>query len=242
MKKQVVDLSNKNISEIDIPESIFGIKVFPDLIHQYIRYQNAKSRQGSHKTKTRSEIKGKAKKPFAQKGTGNARQGSSKPPHYRGGATSMGPQNRDHSFSLNKKEKTLALRCALSNKIKNEDIIFINSLEVNNHKTKKLFERLKKFKFKSALFIHNDSDKLIKLPLSQYYVPGWENHLYSYKRVCREGCVFNLNCGCKSTIRDYYNLMSDNINIICCNQNTRFDLCWSDKYCMEHFIHNHLVK
>ena len=77
MKKQVVDLSNKNISEIDIPESIFGIKVFPDLIHQYIRYQNAKSRQGSHKTKTRSEIKGKAKKPFAQKGTGNARQGSS---------------------------------------------------------------------------------------------------------------------------------------------------------------------
>ena len=93
MKKQVVDLSNKNISEIDIPASIFGIKVFPDLIHQYIRYQNAKSRQGSHKTKTRSEIKGKAKKPFAQKGTGNARQGSSKPPHYRGGATSMGPQN-----------------------------------------------------------------------------------------------------------------------------------------------------
>ena len=108
----------KDLSEIDIPESIFGIKVFPDLIHQYIRYQNAKSRQGSHKTKTRSEIKGKAKKPFAQKGTGNARQGSSKPPHYRGGATSMGPQNRNHSFSLNKKEKTLALKCALSNKSK----------------------------------------------------------------------------------------------------------------------------
>ena len=69
MKKQVVDLSNKNISEIDIPESIFGIKVFPDLIHQYIRYQNAKKRQGTHKVKTRSEVKGKAKKPFAQKGS-----------------------------------------------------------------------------------------------------------------------------------------------------------------------------
>ena len=156
MKKQVVDLSNKNISEIDIPESIFGIKVFPDLIHQYIRYQNAKSRQGSHKTKTRSEIKGKAKKPFAQKGTGNARQGSSKPPHYRGGATSMGPQNRDHSFSLNKKEKTLALKCALSNKSKNEEIIFLDSLEIADHKTKKLFNSLKKFNFNSALFIHNE--------------------------------------------------------------------------------------
>ena len=157
MKKQVVDLSNKNISEIDIPESIFGIKVFPDLIHQYIRYQNAKSRQGSHKTKTRSEIKGKAKKPFAQKGTGNARQGSSKPPHYRGGATSMGPQNRDHSFSLNKKEKTLALKCALSNKSKNEEIIFLDSLEIADHKTKKLFNSLKKFDFNSALFIHSEN-------------------------------------------------------------------------------------
>ena len=156
MKKQVVDLSNKNISEIDIPESIFGIKVFPDLIHQYIRYQNAKSRQGSHKTKTRSEIKGKAKKPFAQKGTGNARQGSSKPPHYRGGATSVGPQNRDHSFSLNKKEKTLALKCALSNKSKNEEIIFLDSLEIADHKTKKLFNSLKKFNFNSALFIHSE--------------------------------------------------------------------------------------
>ena len=156
MKKQVVDLSNKNITEIDIPESIFGIKVFPDLIHQYIRYQNAKSRQGSHKTKTRSEIKGKAKKPFAQKGTGNARQGSSKPPHYRGGATSMGPQNRDHSFSLNKKEKTLALKCALSNKSKNEEIIFLDSLEIADHKTKKLFNSLKKFNFNSALFIHSE--------------------------------------------------------------------------------------
>ena len=156
MKKQLVDLSNKNISEIDIPESIFGIKVFPDLIHQYIRYQNAKSRQGSHKTKTRSEIKGKAKKPFAQKGTGNARQGRSKPPHYRGGATSMGPQNRDHSFSLNKKEKTLALKCALSNKSKNEEIIFLDSLEIADHKTKKLFNSLKKFNFNSALFIHSD--------------------------------------------------------------------------------------
>ena len=156
MKKQVVDLSNKNISEIDIPESIFGIKVFPDLIHQYIRYQNAKSRQGSHKTKTRSEIKGKAKKPFAQKGTGNARQGSSKPPHYRGGATSMGPQNRDHSFSLNKKEKTLALKCALSNKSKKEEIIFVDSFEIADHKTKKLFNSLKKFNFNSALFIHSE--------------------------------------------------------------------------------------
>jgi large subunit ribosomal protein L4 len=159
MKKQVVNLSNKNISEIEISDTIFGIKVFPDLIHQYIRYQNAKSRQGTHKTKTRSEVSGRSKKPFAQKGTGNARQGSSKGPHFRGGATSMGPQNRDHSFSLNKKERSLALRCALSSKIIKEEIIFIDSLEVKDHKTKNLFKNLKSFNFKSALFIHTNDEK-----------------------------------------------------------------------------------
>ena len=159
MKQKLVNLSNKNISDIDIPDSIFGISIFPDLIHQYIRYQNAKSRQGSHKVKSRSEVNGRAKKPFAQKGTGNARQGSSKPPHFRGGATSMGPVNRDHSFSLNKKEKVLALKCALSSKAKNEQIIFVDSLDVKNHKTKNLFNDLKKFKFNSALFIHTEDEK-----------------------------------------------------------------------------------
>jgi len=159
MKKQVVNLFNKSVSEIDIPDSVFGIKVFPDLIHQYIRYQNAKSRQGSHKTKTRSEVRGKSKKPFSQKGTGNARQGSSKPPNFRGGAVSMGPQNRDHSFNLNKKEKALALKCALSSKINENEIIFIDSFNISNHKTKDLNKNLKSFEFNSALFIHNENQK-----------------------------------------------------------------------------------
>jgi len=171
MKKQVVNLLNKNVSEIEISDSIFGIKVFPDIIHQYIRFQNAKSRQGSHKTKTRSEVSGKSKKPFAQKGTGNARQGSSKPPQFRGGATSMGPQNRDHSFSLNKKEKTLALKCALSNKANNEEIIFIDSLEIENHKTKNLFKNLKKFQFNSALFIHSDDSKNLNFKRASSNIP-----------------------------------------------------------------------
>ena len=171
MKKKIVNMLNKSVSEIDLPDSVFGIQVFPDLIHQYIRYQNAKSRQGSHKTKTRSEINGRAKKPFAQKGTGNARQGSSKPPHFRGGAISMGPQNRDHSFSLNKKEKTLALKCALSNKIKNEEIILIDSFEINSHKTKDLSNNLKSFEFNSALFIHNQNEKNINFERASSNIP-----------------------------------------------------------------------
>tara|TARA_B100000965_G_C19467622_1_gene702629 strand:+ start:160 stop:783 length:624 start_codon:yes stop_codon:yes gene_type:complete len=159
MKKDLVNLENKKIRDLDINDEIFCQKFFPDLIHQYIRYQNAKSRQGSHKTKTRSEVNGRAKKPFAQKGTGNARQGSSKPPHFRGGATSMGPVNRDHSFSLNKKEKLLALKSALSAKMSQNNIVFIESFELDSHKTKNLNNKLVNFNFKSALFVYAE-DKI----------------------------------------------------------------------------------
>ena len=158
MKKQLVNLKNNKVKDIEIDESIFGMKIFPDLIHNYIRYQNAKSRQGSHKTKTRSEVNGRAKKPFSQKGTGNARQGSSKPPHFRGGAIAMGPVNRDHSFNLNKKEKKLALKSALSAKLSQEKVVFLDSLKIENHKTKELHITLKKFDFSSALFIHADDE------------------------------------------------------------------------------------
>ena len=114
MKKPVFNLKNSEVGSLDLSSDIFGVKVLPDLIHQYIRYQNAKSRQGSHKTKSRSEVSGRSKKPFSQKGTGNARQGSNKPPNFRGGAVSMGPVNRDYTFNLNKKEKKLAIKSALS--------------------------------------------------------------------------------------------------------------------------------
>ena len=159
MIKKVVDINNKSVNEVELPDLIFNIKVFPDLIHQYINYQRAKNRQGSHKTKTRSEVKGGSKKPFSQKGTGNARQGSSKPPHFRGGAISMGPQLRKYTFSMNKKEKKLALKCALSEKNQNNEIIIIDKLKLNSHKTKELALSLNKFKFNSALFVY-DLEKL----------------------------------------------------------------------------------
>ena len=165
MKISVVNLKNKSVGNIDLDSNIFGLKTFPDLIHQYIRYQNAKSRQGSHKTKTRSEVSGRSKKPFSQKGTGNARQGSNKPPNFRGGAVSMGPQNRDHSFDLNKKEKKLALKSTLSKKLIDEKIVIIDTFEIKSFKTKELFSDLKEFDYKTALFIYSESgiDKNFKL-------------------------------------------------------------------------------
>ena len=140
MKKTILNLKNKSVGDIELDSTIFGIKKLPDLIHQYIRYQNAKSRQGSHKTKSRSEVNGRNKKPFSQKGTGNARQGSNKPPNFRGGAVSMGPVNRDHSFNLNKKEKKLALKSALSVKNNEDKIVIIDSFEIKSLKCKAIYD------------------------------------------------------------------------------------------------------
>tara|TARA_Y100000996_G_scaffold409028_1_gene389042 strand:- start:73 stop:696 length:624 start_codon:yes stop_codon:yes gene_type:complete len=168
MKMPLLNLKKDEVGNVELNNSIFGLKTFPDLIHQYIRYQNAKSRQGSHKTKSRSEVNGRAKKPFSQKGTGNARQGSSKPPNFRGGATSMGPVNRDYSFNLNKKEKKLALKSALSNKLTENKIVFIDSFKIENFKTKELDKKLKNFDYNSALFIYSENgiDKNFKLASS----------------------------------------------------------------------------
>ena len=154
MKKSVLNLNNNEVGTINLDENVFGQKVLPDILHQYIRYQNAKSRQGSHKVKSRSEVKGRSKKPFSQKGTGNARQGSNKPPNFRGGAVSMGPNNRDHSFTLNKKERKLALKSALSSKLHEDKLFIIDTFKINSHKTKDLNKTLKEFEYNSALFIH----------------------------------------------------------------------------------------
>ena len=169
MEKPVINFKNTEVGKVKLNDDVFGQKTFPDIIHQYIRYQNAKSRQGSSKTKTRSEVSGRSKKPFSQKGTGNARQGSNKPPNFRGGAVSMGPtNNRDHSFDLNKKEKKLAIKSALSAKLTENKMIFIDTFKIDNFKTKSLNLTLKKFNYKSALFIYSEKgiDKNFKLASS----------------------------------------------------------------------------
>ena len=171
MKKKVLNLKNKSVGDIDLDTNIFGVKKLPDLIHQYIRYQNAKSRQGSHKTKSRSEVSGRSKKPFSQKGTGNARQGSNKPPNFRGGAVSMGPVNRDHSFNLNKKEKKLALKSALSVKLNEDKIYIIDSFEIKSFKTKELIFDLKQFDCNSALFIYSSDGLNRNFKLASSNIP-----------------------------------------------------------------------
>ena len=143
MKKTILNLKNKSVGDIYLDNTIFGIKNLPDIIHQYIRYQNAKSRQGSHKTKTRSEVSGRSKKPFSQKGTGNARQGTSRSPLNRGGGVIFGPSPKYYFKKVNAKTKQLAFKCILSDKVKNGSFKVVESLP-NQPKTKEFVSFLRK--------------------------------------------------------------------------------------------------
>jgi large subunit ribosomal protein L4 len=127
---------NKKVGSVELPDEIFGYPYKEHLIHEAVRNYLASLRQGTHKTKTRSEVAGSGKKPFKQKGTGRARQGGNRPPIHRHGGTVFGPQPRDYSYKMNTKEKKNALKSALSQRVKEGKLVLVNDLSVNESKTK----------------------------------------------------------------------------------------------------------
>jgi large subunit ribosomal protein L4 len=137
----VKDFSNKKVGSVDLPEEIFAYPYKEHLIHEAVRNYLAGLRQGTHKTKTRSEVSGSGKKPFRQKGTGRARQGGNRPPIHRHGGTVFGPQPRDYSYKMNAKEKRNALKSALSRKIRDGQFVLVNEFAIAEPKTKALVER-----------------------------------------------------------------------------------------------------
>ena len=153
MKIQVNSLDNKKIKDIDLDKQIFGLELKEEIIYRMVRYQLAKRRTGNHKTKGISEISGTTKKPFKQKGTGNARQGSKRSPQMRGGAVIFGPQVRSHAHKLPKRIKKLALKMAISKKIKDGKFKIINELKMSKPKTNLFRSKLAGLKLDSALFI-----------------------------------------------------------------------------------------
>ena len=153
MKIEVNSLDNKKIKDIDLDKQIFGLELKEEIIYRMVRYQLAKRRSGNHKTKGISEISGTTKKPFKQKGTGNARQGSKRSPQMRGGAVIFGPQVRSHAHKLPKKIKKLALKMAISKKVKDGKFRIINELKISKPKTNLFRSKLAGLKLDSALFI-----------------------------------------------------------------------------------------
>ena len=153
MKCKVVTLDNKAAGEVDLDDSVFGVEVRKDLLARMVNYQLAKRRRGTHKTKDVSEISGTGAKPFAQKGTGNARQGSRRSAQQRGGQTTFGPQPRSHAHSLPKKVRAAALKSALSAKQRDGKLIVLDDAKAQEPKTKPLAERLAKMGLNSALIV-----------------------------------------------------------------------------------------
>lgn len=152
MKCDVITLDNSAVGSIELPEDIFGVEMRADLLQRVVRWQLAKRQAGTHKTKGISEISGTTKKPYKQKGTGRARQGSMRAAQFRGGATIFGPVVRSHAHDLPKKVRKLGLKVALSSKLAEGKLVVVDSLDVSG-KTKELVGKLNGLGWTSALVI-----------------------------------------------------------------------------------------
>ena len=153
MKIAVKTLDNKAAGDITLDDSVFGADVRQDVLHQMVTYQLAKRRGGNHKTQNRSEVSRTGKKPFKQKGTGNARAGDYSRSIDRGGQVAHGPQVRSHATELPKKVRQLAMKSALSAKAKEGKLIIVDALSPKDHKTKAMADAFKALGFESALIV-----------------------------------------------------------------------------------------
>ena len=155
----VYNMEGKEVDKIELNDSIFGVEINEHLVHMAVLQQLANNRQGTQKAKTRSEVRGGGRKPWIQKGTGHARQGSTRTPQWTGGGVVFAPVPRDYSFKLNKKEKRAALKSALTSRVVENKLVVVDELKLDEIKTKKFAEVLNNLKVEKALVVLNDMDK-----------------------------------------------------------------------------------
>jgi large subunit ribosomal protein L4 len=141
-KVDVLNAGGKKAGSVDLPDEVFGVQVNVPVMHRVVRAQLAAARAGTHSTKTRSEVRGGGAKPWRQKGTGRARQGSRRAPQWTGGGVVFGPTPRDHSLRVNKKEKVLALRSALTDRRAGGNLVVVDGLDFDAPKTARAVELL----------------------------------------------------------------------------------------------------
>lgn len=159
----VYNIEGKEVGTIDLNDSVFGVEVNDHLVHKAVVGQLANNRQGTQKAKTRSEVRGGGRKPWRQKGTGHARQGSIRAPQWKGGGVVFAPVPRDYSFKMNKKEKRAALKSVLTSKVNESKFIVVDELKLDEIKTKRFQEVLNNLKVNKALVVLNDNDKNVIL-------------------------------------------------------------------------------
>ena len=159
----VYNMEGKEVGSLELNDAIFGVEVNEHLVHMAVLQQLANNRQGTQKAKTRSEVSGGGRKPWRQKGTGHARQGSTRSPQWTGGGVVFAPKPRDYSFKMNKKEKRIALLSALSSKVADNKIVVLDAFNLDEVKTKKFAEVMSNLKVDKALVVIEGENKNVVL-------------------------------------------------------------------------------
>ena len=155
----VYNREGQEIDKMELSDAVFGVEINDHLVHMAVVQQLADNRQGTQKAKTRSEVSGGGKKPYRQKGTGHARQGSTRAPQFTGGGTVFAPVPRDYAFKMNKKEKRLALKSVLTSRVQENKLIVVDELNFAEAKTKEMVRVLGNLKAENALVVLNSNDK-----------------------------------------------------------------------------------
>ena len=158
-KVAVYNMEGKEVGSMDLNDAVFGVEVNEHLVHMAVLQQLANNRQGTQKAKTRSEVRGGGRKPWRQKGTGHARQGSTRSPQWTGGGVVFAPVPRDYSFKMNKKEKRAALKSALTSRVEENKFIVVDEMKFDEIKTKKFQTVLNNLNVNKALVVLEEGDK-----------------------------------------------------------------------------------
>lgn len=174
-KVSVYNMEGKEVDTIDLSDEIFGVEVNEHLVHMAVVQQLANKRQGTQKAKTRSEVSGGGRKPWRQKGTGHARQGSTRAPQWKGGGVVFAPVPRDYSFKMNKKEKRAALKSALTSRVQENKLIVIDELRFDEIKTKNFKAVMDNLKVAKAYVVLRDNDE--KVVMSARNLPNVQTAL-----------------------------------------------------------------
>ena len=159
----VYNMEGKEVGTIELNDAVFGVKVNEHLVHMAVVQQLANKRQGTQKAKTRGEVSGGGRKPWKQKGTGHARQGSTRSPQWTGGGMVFAPVPRDYSFKINKKEKRAALKSALTSKVQDSNLIVVDELKFNEIKTKNFVAVMNNLKVEKGLVVIEGNDANVVL-------------------------------------------------------------------------------
>ena len=159
----VYNMEGKEVGSLELNDAVFGVEVNEHLVHMAVLQQLANNRQGTQKAKTRSEVRGGGRKPWRQKGTGHARQGSTRAPQWTGGGVVFAPVPRDYTVKMNKKEKRAALKSALTSRVQESKLVVVDELKFDEIKTKKMQGVLNALNVKKALIVLKDNDQNVLL-------------------------------------------------------------------------------